>query len=88
LAPGVPNPFSESTSFDLVLDHESNVAVDIFDVAGRNVRHMDIAHAAAGRTTISFDGRDHRGHSLPSGQYFYRVTLDGTRLTRKMLILR
>ncbi|HET6463881.1 MAG TPA: FlgD immunoglobulin-like domain containing protein, partial [Candidatus Krumholzibacteria bacterium] len=88
LTPNVPNPFSSSTRFDLILDHGARAAVDIFDVMGRKVRRMDLAHVPAGRTTIVFDGRDSRGYSLPSGQYFYRVRANGVELTRKMLILR
>ena len=88
LAPNVPNPFSGTTSFEVVLDRESRVAVDVFDVTGRKVRSLEIVHAPAGRTAISFDGRDTRGGLLPSGEYFYRVRANGIQLTRKMLILR
>jgi hypothetical protein len=88
LTPNIPNPFSSSTRFDLILDHDARAAVDIFDVTGRKVRHIDFGHVPAGRTTILFDGRDSRGYPLPSGEYFYRVRAKGAQLTRKMLILR
>ena len=88
LTPNVPNPFSSTTRFDLILDRESRAAVDVFDVAGRRVRHIDIGRAPAGRTTISFDGRDNRGYPLPSGAYFCRVTSNHARLTQKVLLVR
>jgi hypothetical protein len=88
LTPNVPNPFSESTRFDLVLERGARVAIDVYDVSGKKVRHLDIEHVPAGRTTIVFDGRDSRGYPVPSGQYFYRVAANGTQLAGKMLILR
>ena len=37
---------------------------------------------------IDFDGRDDRGRVLSAGVYFYRVTVAGETLTRKMVIAR
>lgn len=88
LSPNSPNPFSVSTHFDLSLVDEGGATVDVFDVAGRRVRHLDIARGNAALVTVAFDGRDDQGRPLPSGVYFYRATTAGAHLTRKMLLLR
>lgn len=88
LMPNVPNPFQTATSFDLVLDVESSVVVDVFDVSGRRVRHFESIRAPAGPSTLAFDGLDQAGIPLASGAYFFRVTAGDRQLTRKIMVLR
>ncbi|HKW15466.1 MAG TPA: FlgD immunoglobulin-like domain containing protein [Candidatus Krumholzibacteria bacterium] len=83
-----PNPFAAGTSFDVTTKRESAITVDVFDVAGRRVRHADLGHMSSGWRQVSFDGRDNAGHLLPSGVYFYRVEATGTTVTKKMVISR
>jgi hypothetical protein len=83
-----PNPFSGRTTFDINLVADANVSVDVFDVAGRRVRHVDIGRMSAGARTLSFDGFGEDGRILASGVYFYRVTANGAAVTRKMVIAR
>ena len=37
---------------------------------------------------VAWDGRDHSGHVVASGVYFYRLETEGVELTRKLLFLR
>ncbi|HEU4928912.1 MAG TPA: T9SS type A sorting domain-containing protein [Candidatus Krumholzibacteria bacterium] len=83
-----PNPFSVATSIEITLGEEANVNVEVFDVAGRRVRAMNIGRMSAGTTPLAFDGRDERGHRLPSGVYFYRIHAGSESLTRKLVIQR
>jgi hypothetical protein len=83
-----PNPFAAETSFDVTLRNESAVSVEVFDVAGRRVRAIDMGRMHAGPALLSFDGRDDRAHALPSGVYFYRVHAAGETVTKKMVIAR
>jgi hypothetical protein len=83
-----PNPFSTETTFDLTLEHESSVSVDVFDVAGRRVRSMDLGQMGAGASRLQFDGRDDGSRALPSGVYFLRLRADGETVTRKMVLAR
>jgi hypothetical protein len=70
------------------LPKASDVAIEVFDVAGRRVRSELTATLAAGWRDIDFDGRDAVGQTLPSGVYFYRVRAAGETITRKMVIAR
>ena len=83
-----PNPFSTATVIEITMDREAHVSVDVFDVAGRRVRAMNVGRVGAGARLITFDSRDERGKSLPSGLYFYRVRAGDATVTRKMVIQR
>jgi hypothetical protein len=83
-----PNPFSAQTTLRIGLPKTSDVEIDVFDVAGRRVRHQRLAAVPAGWRDLSFEARDTAGHELSSGVYFYRVKAVGTTITRKMAIAR
>jgi len=82
-----PNPFSTGTAIDLELATPAAARLDVFDVAGRRVRHMALPEAV-GSLRVEFDGRDDSGKLLPSGVYFYRVLAAGQTVARKMVIAR
>lgn len=83
-----PNPFSSATTFDLTLQQESTVKVEIFDVAGHRVRTMDVGHMGPGASQLQFDGLGDSNRALPSGVYFLRVRAGGETATRKMVLAR
>ena len=88
LGDSYPNPFSAGTALDLTLRREADVSVEVFDVAGRRVRAIELGRMSAGATRLAFDGRDDRARVLPSGVYFYRVRAADETVTRKMVIQR
>jgi hypothetical protein len=88
LTSNYPNPFSARTAFDLDLAIDANVVADVFDVAGRRVRHIELGRLSAGSRAMSFDGIGENGRLLPSGVYFYRITANGASVTQKMVIAR
>jgi hypothetical protein len=83
-----PNPFTAETSLDLTLRRELPVSIEVFDVAGRRVRAIDLGRMHAGPARLTFDGLDERAHALPSGVYFYRVHAGNETVTKKMVIAR
>jgi hypothetical protein len=83
-----PNPFSADTRFDLDLATEANVTVDVYDVGGRRVRHVELGRLSPGARMMRFDGLDDGGKPLASGMYFYRVHSNRETVTRKMVIAR
>ena len=88
LLPNTPNPFSGTTELQIGLPKASDAHLEVYDVAGRRVLARDLGRLAAGWRRVDFDGRDDRGQSLSAGVYFYRVTIAGETLTRKMVIAR
>ena len=83
-----PNPFTGSTQLEIGLPAASDVAIDVYDVAGRRVRSQALPRQDAGWYGVVFDGRDDSGRRLASGVYFYRVSAGGTTATRKVVITR
>ncbi len=83
-----PNPFSNTTAIEIWLNHEAHVDVEIYDVAGRRVRAMNVGRVGAEARTLNFDGRDEHGKLLPSGLYFYRIRAGNATVTRKLVIQR
>lgn len=83
-----PNPFGEVTRFGFVLPRESDVRVDVYNIAGQRVATHTLSSLSAGVQTFSLSARDNRGNLLPSGVYFYRVTAGRLMETKKMVVLR
>ena len=83
-----PNPFNATTALEIGLPSNSDVSVEVFDVAGRRVSAFEVNGAKAGWNRIPFTSRDDRGRALASGVYFYRVKAAGATITKKMVIAR
>jgi len=85
LHPNVPNPFSPlgrgtfgnpSTMIHYDLPASGEVTVEIFDMLGKHVRTLVKQRQAAGRHSVSWDGRDAIGKSVASGVYLYQLRAD------------
>jgi len=71
-----PNPFNPRTVLSLEISESATTAVslDIYDLRGRLVRSVLRGRAASGSTSLTWDGRDDAGRSLPGGTYLARLT--------------
>jgi aminopeptidase N len=78
-----PNPVSGAFSLQYVLDEESRVEIEVFDVAGRRVLSRVTPRAAAGARTEALDAT-----SLPAGVYFVRLATARTQTMQKFVVLR
>ena len=79
-----PNPFNPSTSISFTLDRAREIRLDLFDIAGRKVREIAKGRYGAGKNRVEFRATD-----LPSGVYFYTLTVGGnSTLTRKLVLLK
>ena len=87
LSPNTPNPFSGVTTFRLNTPTGGSAHVAVFDISGRKVSEKVIP-ASAGMQDLYFDGRDTKGNLLPSGVYFYRLTVGTQSRTQKFVIMR
>ena len=54
-------------------DVNERVQIDVLDLSGRVVRHLDAGQAAAGPLTLRWDGRDAGGRAVESGAYWIRL---------------
>ena len=89
LRQNVPNPFNPQTEIKYVVPTEGGrVRLEIFDVMGRRVRTLVDQIQSGGERSVTWNGCDDSGRSLPTGIYVYRLRAAGADLTQKMLLLR
>jgi len=83
-----PNPFNPRTTIVFEIHQPRTVSLIVFTVAGRRVVTLIDAAVTAGRHEVPWDGRDHLGNEVGSGNYFYRLMDGDLAVTKKMLLLR
>jgi hypothetical protein len=84
-----PNPVREGARVSFTLRREGPALLEVFDVTGQRVGTLlGGTMLSAGRTDVSWDGRDEAGTRLPSGSYYLRLTADGVVRTGRMLVTR
>ena len=83
-----PNPFNAETSIAVGLPQAGKVDLVLFDLLGRPVRHLALGAYPAGNHVFHWDGRDDDQRPVASGVYLVRLTLEGTRRTSRLTLLR
>ncbi len=84
LAPAFPNPFSAEATLAFEPERPQAVRLDLFDALGRQVAVLYEGTPAAGQSIEArVDGR-----GLPAGVYLARLSGDGVRLTRQLVLVR
>ncbi|MEW6195693.1 MAG: S8 family serine peptidase [Bacteroidota bacterium] len=78
-----PNPFNPTTLIQFTIKNSGKVTLKVYDVLGREVANLLNSYHESGSYEIPFDGS-----SLPSGIYFYNLTVNGKSLTKKMMLLK
>ncbi len=82
-----PNPFRGSTSLRLALSREGKAKVAVYDLVGRRIRTLVDGVQPAGERTISWDGRDDGGRSVPAGLYLLRFEANGVEQSRRLILM-
>lgn len=87
-----PNPFSNTTYIDYELPENAYVRLSVYNVVGQKIITLVDDHQTAGLHQITWDGYDSQNHHLPTGIYFYRLSVEFNNQkwiqNRKMLLLR
>ncbi len=88
LAAPWPNPFNPSVNVAFDLPSPASVRVSIHALDGALVRVLHDGAAAAGRTTLRWDGRDASGRSVATGTYAVRLTTGSSKEVRLITLLK
>ncbi len=82
LSQNYPNPFSNSTNTTIQYEIKKSgyVALEVYDALGRKVATLADENQAAGTYEVKLN------KSLSNGLYFYKLSADGSSLTRRMLV--
>lgn len=84
-----PNPFTHETKIPLDLHEKSFVEAAVYDLNGRKVNNLaGPSWMSKGKYYLRWNGDDHSGNGAPGGIYIYRVVIDGTPYTGKMVLMK
>jgi hypothetical protein len=80
-----PNPFAAGTGFAFALARAGDIRVEIYDVAGRQVRLLERLTQAPGEHVLVWDGRDAGGKPVASGVYLARYRAGSAAGVRRVI---
>ncbi len=83
LAQNYPNPFNPTTQIKFGIPQAGFVKLEIFNLLGQKISTLINEEMNAGYHFINFDGKN-----LPSGIYFYTLSFNNFKTSRKMLLLK
>ncbi len=83
-----PNPFNPETRIGFAVGggRAQHVELTVYNILGQKVRTLVSGEMMPGTYEVTFDGTDSSGEKLASGVYFYTLSADEVRETRKMLL--
>ena len=83
-----PNPSADLTHLAFSVAASGAARLALFDVRGRLVRELFDGVAPAGRTDVTWDGKDAQGRNAPAGLYFARLAAQRKAIVAKLTHLR
>ncbi|RKZ35239.1 hypothetical protein DRQ33_00115 [bacterium] len=81
-----PNPFNAATVINYELPEKARVKIEVFDLSGHKVTTLLNDEQSAGYRSVVWNGTDDSGNDVASGIYFYRLTTDSFRDTKRMIL--
>ena len=78
-----PNPFNPITNISYSLSKRSFVSLRIYDILGNEIAALLTGERAPGRYTQQWDAS-----VFPTGVYYYRLQVENTFETKKLLLLK
>jgi hypothetical protein len=91
LFPGLsvgPNPAREGTAIRFSLARPRQVTIEVLDASGRQIGRLGHGVRGAGDHVLRWDARDSDGRRVAAGLYFVSLRMDGTRHTRRVVVVR
>ncbi|KAB2880549.1 T9SS type A sorting domain-containing protein [bacterium] len=83
-----PNPFNPETTIRYDLPADGKVTLKIYNILGQEIRTLVNRKELAGTYQVVWNGTNDRGSRVSSGLYFYRLQIDKTAKTRKLLLVK
>ena len=83
LSQNYPNPFNPVTVINYSIPENSVINIKVYDILGREVKHLVNEYKPAGNYSVSFDGSN-----LSSGVYFYKLEAGNFSEIKKMILMK
>jgi hypothetical protein len=89
LRPNKSNLFTEKTTINYHLTINCNITLKIYDMMGKEIKTLIDEYQTAGQKSVEWDGTDRDGKKVPSGTYFYQISVEsGNSDSRKIIFLK
>lgn len=94
LGQNYPNPFNPSTLIQYSLPANANISagsttkLTVYNLLGEEIVTLVDKAQAPGTYSVTWDGKDSLGRTVPSGIYVYRLKAGAFEASRKMLLLK
>ena len=83
-----PNPFNSSTKIKYDIKKPGNVSIVILDMSGNSIDKHQNKNQLIGEYYFEWDGKTNTGRNLPTGIYFFSISLNGEKTTGKLMYLK
>jgi hypothetical protein len=83
LSQNYPNPFNPTTNISYQIPKAGYVSLKVYNIIGSEIATLVNQVEPAGDYKVQFDT-----HNIASGTYFYRLTVGGVSLYKKMIVLK
>lgn len=83
LSQNFPNPFNPVTTIEYSIPESGMVSIKVYNILGQEVRTLVNEDQSAGSYRVTFNATD-----LPSGLYFYSISINNFIETKKMIYLK
>ncbi len=71
-----PNPFNQSTTIKYALMENSKISIEIYNIRGQKIKTLIDSKMKYGPHSILWNGKDEKGKAVPSGVYFYKMSIE------------
>jgi len=83
-----PNPFTTSATISFSTQRTAKVKISAVNILGQEVATIANQQMEEGKHFVQWNGESTNGQTLPNGQYFIQVSVDGAISTSKVVLNR
>ncbi len=83
-----PNPFNPETTISFNLANDSIAKLAIYNVKGQLVKTLINDTLTKGNHKLVWNGRDNKNKKVSSGIYYYKLSTDNYKSTKKMILMK
>jgi len=84
----IPNPFSNETRIYFIIEKDSKVDLEIYNIYGQKVKSLLSKRLKQGKHYTDWNGKDNFGNFVSDGIYFYTLKINKKRISKKLIYLR